>query len=113
MWYKALDMGGNIIFFLDILVMFNTSYYDYNGEEIQNRWLIAKNYMRGNLLIDFISSFPFDFLGGPYASKLKLFSVLKVIRIRRIKALINGLTLDVETKAVSHVSVTIFSPSKL
>jgi hypothetical protein len=67
-WYEYLDMGANILFCVDILIAFNTSYYDVEGEEVKSRFRIAKRYMAGSFLIDALSSFPFTIIGGKYSA---------------------------------------------
>jgi len=43
-WYSAVDLFIDFIFFLDILLRFNMSFYDSDGNEIIDRIIIAKNY---------------------------------------------------------------------
>lgn len=70
----------DIIFFLDILINFNTCYY-HQGELIQNHKLIIFNYLfRGAFLLDFatmITIFTYFFIHGD----LILFSLLRMYHI--------------------------------
>tara|TARA_B110000285_G_C14575036_1_gene359613 strand:+ start:195 stop:542 length:348 start_codon:yes stop_codon:yes gene_type:complete len=53
----------DICFAIDILIVFRTSYIDLaTGGEITNGWSIAKNYLLGNFVIDFLSAMPFDLI---------------------------------------------------
>ena len=47
-------------FFLDILIIFNTAYYNDNMKLIDNKSKIAKNYLFRWFFIDVISIIPFD-----------------------------------------------------
>jgi hypothetical protein len=100
LWYLWLDYVSTILFFTDIAIMFNTTYYNADGEEIRQIWPIAKNYLSKMFFIDFISTVPWDALPGG-GSNLRLFSILKVVRIQRLNKMVNKLSYDEETKAVS------------
>jgi hypothetical protein len=52
-------MATNVVFFLDIFVIFNTAFFDNNSEEVVDRKRIAARYIQGMFLIDFVSSLPF------------------------------------------------------
>lgn len=39
--YTIIDVTSNILFLFDILILFNTSYYDVEGEEVKDRKRIA------------------------------------------------------------------------
>jgi hypothetical protein len=55
------DIIIDIIFGIDIIVNFRTSYYNKVGEEVLDSWDIAYKYMMGGrFLMDFLASFPFD-----------------------------------------------------
>jgi len=96
----AIDLCTNGIFIIDILIVFNTAYYDKEGEEITNHGLIAKKYLSGMFLIDLHSSIPFTYL-IPSVPQMRLFGMLKVVRIRRITKIVNKLQVEEEVKAVS------------
>lgn len=64
---KVWDMFNNIVdlFFLaDILVTFNTTYYDHDFVLVESRCQIAKEYMKGWFFIDTIAILPFDLIMG-------------------------------------------------
>ena len=88
---------------MDIGFAFNTSYYDVEGEEVRSRANIARHYMKGMFIIDLLSSLPFDLL-PLLGDKLKLIALLKVIRITRLTRMVNKLSFEEETKAVSNHS---------
>ena len=55
-----LDQCVNLLFLLDIFVIFNTAYYDDDVEIIDNRKDIALNYIKGWFIIDLLAIIPFD-----------------------------------------------------
>lgn len=98
--YTSIDMTTNFIFFADILIVFNTAYFDKDGEEVRNRFKIFKRYALGMFLIDFLSSIPFNVL-APGTKQIRILNMLKIIRILRIAKIINKLRIPEESKAVS------------
>ena len=52
----------DLIFIIDILMNFRTTYIDpFNGEEILDTKLIGKNYVKvGQFLLDILSTVPID-----------------------------------------------------
>ena len=93
----------DIMFFVDIIVSFNTT-IDENNEEICDRRVIAKHYLRGSFTVDFLSAFPVDlfvalFLGGLSAKQLKLFSLLKLMRMLRLSRIVRALKIQRDLKS--------------
>lgn len=101
--YNALDTIITFIFIADIIVAFNTRYIDGTGETITDRKKIARRYMKGDFIIDFISSIPFKILGllFDFFNQISILKILKVVRIRRITKLVLKLEFREEQKAVS------------
>lgn len=50
----------DMLFLLDIILIFNTAYYNEEMELVQDRKTIAKNYVQGWFAIDFLAIVPFD-----------------------------------------------------
>lgn len=50
------------LFALEILITFNTVFYNHNFDRIDNRKDIATEYIKGWFLVDFICCIPFDLL---------------------------------------------------
>lgn len=96
--YILIDQFTNVLFVIDIIIAFNTSYYDVEGEEIRKHSKIAEHYLKGAFLIDLVSTIPFDLI----TASLKITAILKVIRIQRLTKIINKLSVEEETKAVSN-----------
>ena len=62
--YVAIDLFINIVFLIDVLICFNTSFFDNEGKLVSVRKEIAYEYMfRGLFFIDFLSSIPYGLLG--------------------------------------------------
>ena len=89
-------------FFMDILVCFNSAFYDYDNDLVDNRKEIARNYMLGWFTIDLVAIIPFDILLENIANSSardlnpllriarfgKLYKLVKLIRLFRMFKLI-------------------------
>ena len=62
MTWEIINGLVDIIFFIDMILIFNTAYYDEDFKMIQHRGVIALNYMRGWFLIDLLAIFPIGYL---------------------------------------------------
>ena len=106
---KTLDSLIDLIFIVDIILNFRTSFIDpVTGEEILDANKISKKYIKSiNFYIDVLSTVPFsEFIQGN--SFLKFLGILKVIRLRRISNFIMNLNTSQETKAAFKVVYLIF-----
>lgn len=54
----------DFLFLVDIILNFNTAFYDEDFAIIEDRCTIAKNYATGWLLIDILAIIPFDFIAN-------------------------------------------------
>jgi hypothetical protein len=103
----------DIMFLLDILVAFRTTYFDmHSGEEVFSGKLTAIAYLKSRFLIDFISTIPVDTI-SEYIFKVRnkdlaLFSTLKLVRVTRISRMIARLNVARETKHVMKLMQLIF-----
>lgn len=105
--YITLDVLLILCYVLDIIQSFNTTYLDRNGEEIWDRKLIAKRYiLGGRLLIDVVSTIPFDYFGGP--DLLAMFGLLKLTRLSRISTIISRLNFNEQIKALIKMAQLTF-----
>ena len=59
-WNKFIDYAIDILFLIDIIVIFNTAFYDENFETVENRKQIFIAYFSSWFFIDLISCIPFD-----------------------------------------------------
>lgn len=109
---KTFGVLVDIIFFLDILVAFRTTYIDIrNGQEIMELKALAYHYLFGSFWVDFLSTVPFDtfaelILGE--AGLFKFLGALKLIRITRLGRMITYLRSNEETKAILKLFQLIF-----
>lgn len=74
----------DFLFFADILVIFHTAYQDEYLQTVDDRKLIAKRYLTGWFIIDFVAIFPFQqILEG-----IDLHSLVRITRIGRLYKLV-------------------------
>lgn len=84
MWYIALDWFTTIVYIVDIVIQFRTTYIDNYGQIISSYKLIAINYV-GEITfwLDWIS-----LLANPLTENIplmKFVGILKIARVLRIK----------------------------
>lgn len=104
--YNAINLASAVFFILDILFQMNTTFYDSDGEEIFDKRRIRKNYISGMFFIDLISSVPIEiFFPG---NILRMFNILKIIRVFRLTGIINKMNLDEEKKSLLRIFHLIF-----
>ena len=112
---KALDYTIDALFFIDILVSFNTAYMDSKTSILViNRKEIAKSYLKFWFWIDLLSTIPFDKLIeaiSSFSSNLVAVSRLaKILRLIRLVKLVRFLKL---LKLVSQYEETGLTSSTL
>lgn len=73
------------IFFIDILVIFNTATYDENMKIIVDRKIITKNYLTGWFTVDLLAIIPFDYI---LRSQNDMSSMLRVARVGKLYKLV-------------------------
>ena len=83
----------DLCFAVDILVAFRTTFYDpTTGDEVFDPKRIAKEYLLGRFIIDFLSTVPFDniafMITQTRSPKLQLFTLLKLFRVTRLSRII-------------------------
>ena len=97
--FRQFEIIIDLFYTADIVLGFTTSYISqFNGDEFFHLGMIAKNYMKNDFLVDFLSTFWFaeffKYIIRYESSKLtfvfKLFKLLKVYRIRRVSKLIRS-----------------------
>lgn len=50
----------DLLFLIDVIVIFNTAYYDEDVDLIDSRKTIAKMYLKGWFTVDMLAIIPFD-----------------------------------------------------
>ena len=97
--FRQIEMIIDLFYSVDIVLGFTTSYISqFNGDEFFHLGMIAKNYMKNDFFVDFLSTFWFaeffKYIIRYESSQLtfvfKLFKLLKVYRIRRVSKLIRS-----------------------
>lgn len=85
------DLCFDFIFFIDIVVNFNTAFEDRKTEQLVNdRVKIAKHYLEFWFWLDLITTIPIDFIaqlatgGGGNLSAIKAIRVLRLLRLLRL-----------------------------
>ena len=109
----VVDALIDFLFFIDIIIMFRTTYLDsYTGEEIIEPRRIAWNYLKGRFWFDLLATIPIDLIttlsNSNSASELKLFGILKLIRITRLNRLIQFLNAKADVKLILKLIKLIF-----
>ena len=72
------------MFFCDILIIFNTAYFDENFKVVDDRKVIAYKYLTGWFFIDLMSILPFDLI----LNATDLNSLVRFARIGRLYKLV-------------------------
>ena len=101
--YEVLNVIFDVLFFIDILISFNTS-LNINNDEIHDRTQISLSYLRGQFTIDFLSAVPIDVLASIFfknlsAKQLKIISLLKLIRMLRLTKIVRALRTSRDIKS--------------
>lgn len=58
--WTIVNMTIDTLFAIDIIIIFQSCYYDDEFVIVENRWMIAKEYLRGWFLVDLVAIVPFD-----------------------------------------------------
>ena len=82
--WLIVDTIIDVCFFIDILVTFNSSYYDKEMKLVINRKTIVMNYLKTWFLIDVVSSIPFQLFLDKNQQVNKLVRLSRVPRITKI-----------------------------
>ena len=92
-WYW-LDLIIDCFFFTDLVLIFNTAYYDSEGILISDRCQVTLKYLKSWFLIDLVSCIPFILItgsGGNYNSLLRLARLPRLAKLLRISRLLKVL----------------------
>jgi len=81
--WSFVDLGVNVFFMIDILVNFNTAFFQ-QSKLITSRREIAKNYTKDWFWLDLITSVPFDQILTNAKSITQLAKIFKIARIIRL-----------------------------
>lgn len=106
--FRVLDTGADIMFIIDIMIMFFTSYRDMRGHEVYSSQPIATEYLTSvSFVLDFLSTLGSGFLEGviPFNT---LFGFFKMTRVRRLSKFVAMLTIHKESKAYIQIIQLVF-----
>ena len=107
-----MELVIDIIYLIDIYLGFTTSYIDqFTGDEYFGISKIARNYIRHDFIIDFLSTMWFQeffkyvlkYENQQLTLVFQVFKLLKVLRLRKVSKLIRGANATIETKAFLQV----------
>lgn len=83
-WNDMSNVVIDSLFMLDILVIFNSAFYNANYDLIDKRNEIVQNYISGWFLIDLLAVIPIDVIVDAASSVNKLVRVTRVSRLYRL-----------------------------
>lgn len=111
----VVNLSFDILFMLDIVISFRTSYIDEeSGEEIASTKKIASQYLKGRFMVDLVSSLPTDIILLLFHPKktiktlLIMLKLLKLIRLARLSRVITYLNLQSNIKMTLRLVKLIF-----
>nr|XP_061812179.1 potassium voltage-gated channel subfamily H member 7-like [Nerophis lumbriciformis] len=83
---NVVDLMVDIMFIIDILINFRTTYVNHNEEVVSHAAKIAIHYFKGWFLIDMVAAIPFDLLifGSGSDETTTLIGLLKTARLLRL-----------------------------
>lgn len=100
LYFVIIDNLIDVLFLIDMGLMFMTSYRDKFGKEIFGFKLIALNYVRSaRFYTDFFSLLGTSIVTN-WAPNFKIFKVIKIVRILRVKQFISRLNISIEVKII-------------
>ncbi|XP_064864559.1 potassium voltage-gated channel subfamily H member 5-like [Oncorhynchus nerka] len=82
--WLVLDSVVDVIFLVDIVLNFHTTFVGPGGEVISDPKLIRMNYLKTWFVIDLLSCLPYDIINAFENGLSSLFSSLKVVRLLRL-----------------------------
>ena len=119
------NVAIDLLFAVDILVSFNTSYFDQGKDKFATkRKAIAANYLRGWFAVDFIAVFPFGWVTGLVVAAAdraassggavsQIGKVAKVARFYRATKLLRLIKMSKAAKAKAEMARTMQSKMKI
>eukprot|EP00356_Strombidium_inclinatum_P001853 CAMPEP_0170511220 /NCGR_PEP_ID=MMETSP0208-20121228/66186_1 /TAXON_ID=197538 /ORGANISM="Strombidium inclinatum, Strain S3" /LENGTH=142 /DNA_ID=CAMNT_0010794743 /DNA_START=817 /DNA_END=1242 /DNA_ORIENTATION=- len=98
--FLILDNALDVLFFIDIVLMFFTTYLSKQGQEIFESNLIAVNYMKTSRFFTDILSLLGANVITQFSPRLRVLGFFKMARVRRLNSYIKKLNLPENLKAV-------------
>lgn len=110
--WTAVEVGIEVVYFVDIGMGFRTSFVDVGtGEEVTNAREIAWQYIRsGSFAIDLVSILPYEFFSRQLGKEdqLKVLNLLKVLKVLRIRAKFAFLRVKAQIKLALRLVLLLF-----
>ena len=85
--WDYINIAVDVCFLIDIIIIFNTAYYDENYQLIDDRKLIAKKYIKSWFFVDVISILPIEYI-LKQSSGLQYNDMIRIVRIGRMYKLV-------------------------
>ena len=87
--WNLINIICELMFLVDILVVFNTAYYESEFKMIKDRKSIAKRYLKDQFLIDFTAALPIDYIIIFFypewdRNRIVLVRLYKMVRVTRL-----------------------------
>jgi hypothetical protein len=90
-WHVA-NIIVDSVFLIDIIIIFNTAYFDEDYKLVQDRKLIAKGYLSSWFAFDFLAVVPFDLLlrgqVNDYSDLIRLSRIGRLYRLLKLTKLL-------------------------
>ncbi|PIK34696.1 putative potassium voltage-gated channel subfamily H member 1 isoform X2 [Apostichopus japonicus] len=91
----VIDGIVDIVFFVDVILNFHTTFVGPGGEVVSDPKIIRMNYLKTWFIIDLLSCLPYDvinaFQGATNSNISRIFSALKVVRLLRLGRVVRKL----------------------
>lgn len=121
--WKKIEIFITVFFFMDILLSFNTAYYQ-GGSIVASRKEISRNYLKYWFWIDMLSTFPYDMVISDQSTEsgnskvtsaaqllriLRFYRILRLLRLAKLKKIL----IEIEDYISSHFLASVLVFSKL
>ncbi|GMF14357.1 unnamed protein product [Phytophthora lilii] len=108
--FYATDRMSDVLFVVDVILSFCTTYVDDTGVEIVDRHEIRRHYLKTTFFVDIVATIPFDFLieavaAGNIFRSLRLIRTLKLIKLLRLMRLSKLLKMNSQWMAEFDINV--------
>nr|KAE8949297.1 hypothetical protein PF009_g1177 [Phytophthora fragariae] len=108
--FYATDRMSDVLFVLDVVLSFFTTYVDETGVEIVDRKEIRRHYLKTAFFVDIMATIPFDFVieavaAGNAFKSLRLIRTLKLIKLLRLMRLSKLLKMNSQWMAEFDINV--------
>ena len=110
--FSLVNLCVDLIFFMDILINFRTTYIDSVGVEVTDAKRIAKNYLKLSFWVDLSATIPLDSILNSILKnddpRFELFGILKLGRLNKLKKIISYLNVVEEVKQFLNLMKLVF-----